>query len=214
MSVKKRNIKKIIIAIILIAVVVVTTLGVMKYIEYSKNKLTGGDGIYYYQQDNGKTLKFNKDNTFSYSVVTDDTADVSTGTWTQNKDEISVTFENGSEVSFVKTPDDYIYRKGEIFKGITSDAKLLNNIYVLEENGEKVERICFMNDGTVDYEIIGDSKMSHGTYTRVGDILIVRRSSAPYSFNKVVEITERYLVLENGITKEIYSKAPAENIAK
>ena len=70
-----------------------------------------------------------------------------------------------------------------------------------------------MDDGTVEL-VEGINITSRGTYTRVGDILIVRRLSAPDSYNKRVEIVERYLVLDNGITKELYAKTPAENVAK
>ena len=211
---KKKNNKNIIIALIVVVLAAAIIAGVAIY-RHTNTQVYSGDGMYYNQQDSGKRIQFNKDKTFSYLVSIDDqTNDSEKGTWSETNGEITLTFDSGSKYVFAKTESGYMYRKDKIFRGKTSDKKLLNNIYVLEENGEVVETLCFMDDGTVDYEKANNSKILHGTYTRVDDILIVRYNSIPDSLNKSPEVVDRYLVLDGGITKEIYAKTPAENIAK
>ena len=150
-------------------------------------------------------MQFNEDNTFSYVPGADE--DISNGKWEQQENKIMLTFtDSNSPVAFVKTGD-YIYREDKVFRGITSDAKLLNNRYVLERDGEIIEEIWFLNDGTVDHQIIGDSKIDHGTYTRVEDILIVR-------YNDNFENEQRFLVLDNGISKDIFCKEPIKEVTE
>ena len=212
--VNKKN-KKIIFGIIAIAVIIILAVAGLKIYKNMNSKIYSGEGLYYYQQDNGKRLHFNEDKTFSYTVQDDDgTETVSNGTWSQNGNESTLTYKSGAAVTLVESEDGYLYRKDRIFRGKTSDKKLLNNGFVFEENDKAVEYLWFMEDGTVDIETVGDSKMKHGTYTRVDNILIVRYTTAPDSFNNTRQVVERYLVLENGITKEIYNKQPVENVAK
>ena len=204
----KKQKKWIITAIIAVAVIALVLVGIVVYKQIN-SKLYSGDGIYYSQQEDGRYLQFKKDNTFTFATKVDETTeDISKGTWTENDNTITLTFaETSGKYKFIRTEDGYIYRKDRVFRGKTSDEKLLNNRYVLEKDGEVVEEIWFLKDGTVDYQIIGDSKITHGTYTRVGDILIVR-------YNKKPEIAVRFLVLDNGVTKEIFHKEPPKEIAQ
>ncbi len=211
--INKKN-KKIFLGIIAIVIIIAVIAGVKIYRNIN-NKVYSGEGIYYYQQATDKRLQFNKDNTFSYTVQTDEsTADVSKGTWSQNNNEITLTYESSDAYTFVQTSDDFIYRKDKVYKGKTSNEKLWNCAFAYEEDGKVVERLWFMDDGTVDSENSEGKIVYSGTYTRVDNIIIVRYVSKPDSYNKTVEVTERYLVLDNGITKEIFSKTPFENVAK
>lgn len=197
--------------VLVVAVAIIAGIAVYKH---ANNQVYSDGGIYYNQQNSDKLIKFNKDNTFSYLIYYDDQSNVSeNGTWSENEKEITLTFDVGSEFTFVKTKDGYLYRKDRIYRGKTSDKKLLNNLYVMEEDGKVTETLYFADDGTFELSQ-GETVVSRGTYTRVDNILIVRRTTAPDSYGKRVEIAERYLVLDNGITKEIYAKTPAEDIAK
>lgn len=204
MALNKTN-KKIIISVI-IAVVVIACIAVS--IAVYKNvtdKPYSGNGVYYSQQEEGKYLQFNEDNTFSYVPGADE--DASNGKWEQQENKIMLTFTGSdSPVTFIKTGD-YIYREDKVFRGITSDEKLLNNRYVLERDGKIVEEIWFLNDGTVDHQIIGDSKIDHGTYTRVDDILIVR-------YDDKYGTAQRFLVLDKGISKDIFSKESIKEVTE
>ena len=212
MATKKKNKKIIIIALTVVLVAAAIIVGIAIY-KNKNNKLYSGEGMYYYQQNQAVTLQFREDNTFSYTSPSDDaTNEVSTGKWSEKDNEITLTFESGSKFAFVKTEDGYIYRKDRVYRGVTSDEMLLNNMYVLEEDGKKVEELYFAADGTMEVTQ-GKTIVSRGTYTRVDNILIVRRTTAPDSYGKKI-IAERYLVLDNGITKDIYNKTPAEDIAK
>ena len=200
----KKWILAVIIAVALIAIVLI---GVCIY-KNMTGKLYSGDGIYYSQQDDEKYLQFKEDKTFTFATKMDEnTEDISKGTWTESNNVITLTFfENNMTYKFIKTESGYLYREDKVFRGKTSDEKLLNNRYVLEKDGEVVEEIWFMKDGTVDYQITGDSRINHGTYTRVDDILIVR-------YNKNPDVVVRFLVLDNGITKEIFHKEPPKEVA-
>lgn len=203
---KKYN-KVIIIGIIAIAIIALTLIGISVY-KHISNKLYSGDGIYYSQQTSDIYLKFNKDNTFKFSRKLDDnTEQISNGKWSENNNKVTLTFDEGGSHVFIRTEDGYLYREDKVFRGKTNDEKLWNNRFVMEKDGEDIEEIWFLNDGTVDYKVIGDSKMSHGTYTRVDDVLIVR-------YNKNPEIPVRFLVLDNGITREFYHREKPENVAK
>lgn len=204
---KKLN-ELIIIIVIAVAVIAFIAIGVGVY-KNMTDTVYSGDGIYYSQQEEGKYLQFNKDNTFSYSVRVDETTEeITKGTWTNDSNIITLTYtESGNSYTYVKTGDDYLYREDKVFRGKTSDEKLLNNRFVLEEDGEVVEEMWFLNDGTVDYQITGDSKIKHGTYTRVDDILIVRYDSSP-------NVAHRFLVLDNGITKDIFYSKPISEAAR
>jgi len=209
----KSNKKNIIIAVIVLVVAAAIIAGVAIY-KHVNSRVYSDGGIYYNQQNSGISLQFKEDNTFAYSVLVEENqTDVSNGKWTEKDNEIILTFESGSEFTFVKTEDGYLYRKDRIYRGKTSDKKLLNNLYVMEEDGKVTETLYFADDGTFELSQ-GETVVSRGTYTRVDNILIVRRTTAPDSYGKRVEIAERYLVLDNGITKEIYAKTPAEDIAK
>ena len=213
MAIKKKN-KKIIIIALIVAIVVAAVIAGIAIYKNVNSKLYSGEGAYYYQQDKTTTLNFKDDNTFSFIKQADEnTNDVITGKWAEKDGEITLTFDDASTVTFVKTEDGYLYRKDKIYRGKTSEKKLLNNMYVLEEDGAEFERLCFMDDGTMEITQ-GKTITSRGTYTRVDNILIVRRTTIPDSYGKKIDVTERYLVLDNGITKEIYSKTPAENVAK
>ncbi len=213
MALKFSNKKFIIILIAIVAIIAIIA-GVKIY-QNENSKIYSGEGIYYYQQDNNKTLQFNKDKSFSYSVQVDEnTLDVLKGTWAQDGNEITLTYESGNKFAFVKTPDGFIYRKDKVFKGKTSDEKLWDGAFAYKEDGNVVERLWFMDNGTVDSTNADGITEYSGTYTRVDNIIIVRYTTKPDSFNKTVEIVERYLVLDDGITKEIFSKTPFENVAK
>lgn len=212
MATKKTNKKIIIIALItvLVAAAIIAGIAICKN---ANSKLYSGDGMYYHQT-NSDTFQFKEDNTFTYTKPLDDgTSDVLTGKWSKEDNEVTLTFESDTKYAFGTTEDGYIYRKDRVYRGVTSEEKLLNNIYVLEQDGKKVEELFFANDGTMEVTQ-GKTIISRGTYTRVDNILIVRRTTLPDSYGKRIDITERYLVLDNGITKEIYAKTPAENIAK
>ena len=212
--INKKN-KKIILGIIAIVVIIAAAIAGIKIYQNINKKIYSGDGTYYYQQATDKRLQFNKDNTFSYTVQTDEsTADVSKGTWSQNNNEITLTYESGDAYTFVQTHDGFLYRKDKVFRGKTNDKKLWNRAFAYEEDGKVVERLWFMDDGTVDSENSEGKIVYSGTYTRTDNILTVRYNAIPDSYNKSPEIVERYLVLDNGITKELYAKTPAENVAK
>lgn len=195
-----------IITSVIIAVIVIACIAVgIAVFKNVAGKPSSGNGIYYSQQDEDKYLQFNGDNTFSYTPGAD--GDVSNGNWEQQGNKIMLTFtESDSPVTFIKAGD-YIYREDKVFRGITSNEKLLNNRYVLERDGEIIEEMWFLDDGTVDHQIIGDSKINHGTYTRVEDILIVR-------YNDNFENEQRFLVLDNGISKDIFCKSPIQEVTE
>ena len=201
----KSLIKISIIAVILVCIAIAAAL----YI-YDSKQIYGGNGIYYTQQETGEYLQFNKDKTFSYaynpqsdkSAASNIQAEIiNSGTWEKSGDKIILNFSNSdTPVVFVKK-DEYIYREDKVFRGITSDAKLLNNRYLLEEADDRSTVVLFFNDGTMAHEIHWgkDVTIKNVTYTRTGDILTVR-------YNDETVTAERYLVLEKGVTKEIYSK--------
>lgn len=209
----KKN-KRIIIILIAIIVIIAIAAGVKIY-QNENNKIYGGEGIYYYQQDNNKTLHFEKDKNFSYSIKTDEnTAEISKGTWEQSGNEITLTYESGETFKFAKTSDGFIYRKDRVFEGKPSDKKLWNCALAYKEDGKVVKRLWFMDDGTVDLTD-ADGKIEYsGTYTIVDNVIIIRYVSKPDSYNKKVEVAERYLILDNGITKEVYGRNPVENVAR
>lgn len=207
MTKNKKIISGIIIAVIIIACVVIIS-GIY-------NNIYSGNGVYYSQQGDGKYLQFSKDNTFSYAYNpendeknTDGNSSdniqayiINSGTWTQNNDKLILTFKDtDSAVTFVEH-NNYIYREDTVFKGITSDAKLLKNKYLKEISEDQHTEVWFFDDGTMTYdEYWGDDVTTRtGKYTRVDDILIVRYNDSP-------DIAHRFLVLENGISEDIYSK--------
>lgn len=207
MANKKSN-KLVLTIVIAVAVIALALIGVGVY-KHLNNNLYSGDGKYYSQQNDGKYLQFNKNNTFTLSAKVDEnTEELSKGTWQESNNVITLTFdESNATYTFIKTAEGYLYRDDKVFRGKTSDKKLLNNRYVLEKDGKIQEEIWFFDDGTVDYQISGDHKITHGKYTRVDNILIVRyneRSNAPV----------RFLVLDNGITKEIFHKEQAKEVAQ
>lgn len=204
----KKTKKRILISIIAVALIAIVLIGICIY-KNMTSKLYSGDGIYYSQQNDGKYLQFKKDNTFTFATKIDEnTEDISKGTWTENNNSVTLTFsESNATYKFIKTENGYLYREDKVFRGKTSDEKLLNNRYVLEKDGEVVEEMWFLKDGTVDYQIIGDSRINSGTYTRVDDILIVR-------YNKNPSVAVRFLVLDNGITKDIFYKEPPKEVAQ
>ncbi len=200
--------------IVIISVVILCIVISAGIFLYSKNSPDYGDGIYYSQQGDGKYIQFLDDNTFSY--IYDATKDVlkkevpkknnqveilSKGTWKKSGDKISLLFdESNVTVNFLEK-DGYIYREDKIFRGITSDAKLLENKYLYEESENKFTEAWFLSDGTMSYDTTWDGHKNSrwGTYTRTGDILTVRYDDSPQK-------AYRFLVLENGITEDIYSR--------
>lgn len=202
--------KKIALGIIIAVVVIVCVIVISRI--YSN--IYSGNGVYYSQQDDGKYLQFSDDNTFSYAYNpendkenTDSYASsniqayiINSGTWTQDAGKITLTFKDTGTTTFVKYGD-YIYREDTVFRGITSDAKLLKNKYLKEISDDQYTAVWFFEDGTMSYDEYwaGDTTTKTGKYTRVENILVVR-------FNDSPEIAHRFLVLENGITEDIYSK--------
>ncbi len=200
--------RKITIAVVVaIIILILAAAGIVIYKKVTS--LSGGDGIYYSQQDENKYLQFKEDGSFYYTVRTDkNTEEINSGKWTEGNNKITLTFdETNTSHIFLKSDDGYLYRENKIYRGKPGDAKLLNNCFVLEEDEKKTEEIWFLDDGTVDYQIIGNSEIFHGTYTRVDNVLIVR-------FNKNPNVPQRFLVLENGITKDFFHKNPPANIAQ
>lgn len=204
--------KKTLTAIIVVAAVAICIGIAFAVFNNIFNRPNSGDGIYYSQQGDGKYLQFFDDKTFSY--IYDSAKDISKklentnqadvlnkGTWEQRGNKIILKFdEDNSEIIFVKK-DGYIYREDTVFRGKTSDAKLLKNKYLLEESKDKYTEVWFLIDGTMSYDSFwnGDKTSRWGTYVRVDDILIARYDDLP-------DIPHRFLVLDNGVSKDIYSK--------
>ena len=177
-------------------------------------QIYGNNGIYHSCQETGEYLQFKKDKTFSfaYNPDTDKSADtnvqaeiLSKGTWEKNGNKITLHFEDSDNSIVFVEKNKYIYNQDAIFKGKTSDSKLLNNQYVLNKSDDRKEVIWFFDDGTVSHESYWgkDMTIKDGKYTRTDDILTVR-------YNETPDTAQRYLVLENGITKAIYSKELAQ----
>lgn len=209
------KIKKKALSVTLITVAVIACIAIAVVIfNNTLNQPYSGDGIYYSQQGDGKYLQFFKDKTFSY--IYDPAKDVgktlsdknthrsdviNNGTWEHQGNRIILNFTGSEEpVIFIET-DGYIYREDTVFRGITSDAKLLKNKYLREESEDRHTEAWFFDDGTMSYDFYWGSDLTSksGTYTRVDDILIVRYSNTP-------DVAHRFLVLENGISEDIYSK--------
>ena len=207
---KKRVISSIVIAIaaILCIVIAFTVYNVTFRKPYS------GNGIYYSQKGDGKYMQFLNDKTFSYisdpqkAVNADKTTDSSSqatvlgsGTWKQSGNKIIIQFtDSENTITFIEK-DGYLYREDTVFRGITSDAKLLKNKYLLEKNDEQRIEAWFFDDGTMSYdEYWGkDLTTKSGTYTRVDDILVVR-------YDKTPDVAHKFLVLENGISEDLFSR--------
>ncbi len=213
MTKNKKIIAGVIIASIVIACIVIIS-GIYSNI-YS------GNGVYYSQQGDGKYIQFSKDNTFSYAYNPENdekNADsslsniqayiINSGVWAQNNNKITLTFKDTKNtVTFIEHSD-YIYKEDSVFRGITSDAKLLKNKYLKEISEDQYTEVWFFDDGTMSYDEYwgGDVTPRSGKYTRVGDILIVRYNDSP-------DIARRFLVLENGVSEDIYSKKLPEKVA-
>lgn len=214
MTINKKLISGIIIAVIILACIAIIW-GIYSNI-YS------GNGVYYSQQSDGKYLQFSKDNTFSYAYNPENDAKntdsnsstniqayiINSGTWVQDSNKLTLTFKDTeSAVTFVEH-NDYIYREDTVFRGITSDAKLLKNKYLKEISEDQYTEVWFFDDGTMSYDEYwgGDVTPRTGKYTRVGDILIVRYNDTP-------DIAHHFLVLENGVSEDIYSKKLPKKVA-
>lgn len=204
MASNKKIIISVIIAVILVAC---AAAGVLIYKEKT-GKLYSGEGIYYSQQNDGKYLQFNKDNTFSYVTGEDkNSQEISKGTWTKDENKVTLTYsESGNSYTFIETDDGYLYREDTVFKGKTSDEKLLNNVFVLEKEDGFREELWFESDGRMD-KVQNGKIVAHGTYTRVDDILIVRYDDNP-------DKAERFLVLETGISRDIFCKEPVKEVTE
>lgn len=202
--------KKVLSGIVIIAVVVIgiaVISGIYNNI-YSKN------GVYYSQQSDGKYLQFDKDGTFSYAYNPENDEKnngkqsdniqayiINSGTWTKDGKKIILAFKDSTATATFVECGEYIYREDSVFRGITSDAKMLKNKYLKEISEDQHTEVWFFEDGTMSYDEHwgGDVTPRAGKYTRVDDILIVR-------FNDSPEIAHRFLVLENGISEDIYAK--------
>ncbi len=204
-----KNTKKILTILAVSVSVAVTAILLFYYTMYNPSS---GNGTYYSQQGDGKYLQFFGNNTFSYvydpardnsknSSATNTEEILGKGTWQKQGNKITVKFDGSdSSIVFIEK-DEYIYREDTVFRGITSDSKLLNNRYLWEESEEQKSAVWFLNDGTMSYDFYwGDNKTSKwGTYVRTGDILIARYGDSP-------DIAHRFLVLDKGISQDIYSK--------
>lgn len=214
MTINKKIISGLIIAVIVIACIVIVS-GIY-------NNIFSGNGVYYSQQGDGKYLQFSKDDTFSYAYNPENdeknanynSSDniqayiINSGIWSQDGNKISLTFKDSeSAITFVEH-DGYIYREDSVFRGITSDAKLLRNKYLKEISEDRHAEVWFFDDGTMAYDEYWDKDVTTrtGRYTRVGDILIVR-------YNDFPDIAHRFLVLENGVSEDIYSKKLPKKVA-
>lgn len=200
--------------IVAVAVVLCIAIGFGIY-ALTGDKISGGDGVYYSQQGTGDYLQFKDDKTFSYAYnpeydLSNTEKDsnlqaeiLSSGIWQKNGSKVTLEFpESKNTVTFIEKGD-YLYREDKVYKGKIGDEKLLNNRFVIKDGEKVVEELWFLDDGTVDYKITGVSKMSHGTYTRVDDILTVRFSDREHG--------TRYLVVDGGICMDIYAKTPVKN---
>lgn len=202
---KNKNVKIIIFAVIVVCVIIAAVI----YI-YDSKQIYGGDGIYYTQQETGEYIKFNKDKTFIYAYNPQNDKDgkaneqseiLAEGTWKKAENKIILTFsDTDTPVTFAEK-DGYIYNENKVFRGITSDAKLLNNGYLLEQTDNQSLMVWFFDDGTMSFETRWGKDITHksGRYTRTDNILTVR-------YNDNSTTGQRYLVLENGITKDIFAK--------
>ena len=205
----KKNQKSLLTTIILVAIILCVAISGIVY-KYNASQLYGNNGIYHTQQETGEYLQFKKDKTFSYAYnPQNDKSNPSNiqaeilghGTWKKSGNKITLTFTDSDEKVILIEKDKYIYKEDKVFRGKTSDSKLLNNKYLLEIDEERSESIWFFDDGSVSHEVCwgADKTIKNGKYTRTDDILTVRYSDKTAS-------VERYLVLDNGITKDIYSK--------
>ena len=203
---------KILKTIIIFAVTAVIIAAAVIIVTNNTNKPSSGNGIYYSQQANGKYLQFFDDKTFSYiydpakdmakkPIATNQVDILGKGTWEQQGNKIIIKYEDSDSTITFAEKDGYLYREDTVFRGITSDAKLLNNKYLWEESEDKHTAVWFLNDGTMSYDFFwgGDKSSKWGTYVRVDNILIARYNDTP-------DISHRFLVLDNGISQDIYSK--------
>ncbi|MEE1043783.1 MAG: hypothetical protein UH854_07435, partial [Clostridia bacterium] len=180
-----------------------------------------GNGVYYSQQGDGKYLQFDKDGTFSYAYNPENDAKnsgdqstniqayiINNGTWESSGKKTTLTFKDSEITTTFVEYGDYLYREDSVFRGITSDAKMLKNKYLKEISDDQHAEVWFFEDGTMSYDEHwgGDVTPRAGKYTRVDDILIVR-------FNDSPEITHRFLVLENGISEDIFAKRLPKKVA-
>jgi len=206
MTKNKKILAGVVIAIIIIACIVIIS-GIY-------NNIYMGNGVYYSQQSDGKYIQFSKDNTFSfaYNPENDNKNDnngssniqayiINNGTWTKDGNKITLKFEETETITNFIEYDNYIYREDSVFRGVTSDAKLLKNKYLKEISEDQYTEVWFFEDGTMTYNEFwgGDYTTRTGKYTRVDDILIVRYNDAP-------EIAHRFLVLDKGVSEDIYAK--------
>ncbi len=177
---------------------------------YDSKQIYGGNGIYYTQQETGEYLQFNKDKTFSFAYNPDNAKEaesnvqaeiLTNGTWKKSGNKITLTFSDNDTPVILAEKDGYLYRENKVFKGKTSDAKLLNNRYLLKETEDRSTVVLFFKDGTMAHEIHWgkDVTIKNGKYTRTDNIITVR-------YNDESTTAERYLVLETGVVKDIYSK--------
>lgn len=206
--------QKKILSIIAIAVIACIAIGFAVYTIRGK-QIYGDNGVYYSQQGTGEYLQFKSDKSFSFaynpkndlanpSVDSNIQAEIlNSGKWKEENNKVILEFsDSGNNITFIKKGE-YIYREDTVYKGKIGDEKLLNNRFVIKENDKVVEELWFLDDGTVDYKITGVSKMRHGTYTRVDDVLTVRFDDTDYG--------TRFLVVDGGISMDIYAKTPVEN---
>lgn len=203
---------------IIIAAVVVICIAVISGIF---NNIYSGNGVYYSQQGDGKYLQFDKDGTFSYAYNPENDEKnsdnqstniqayiINSGTWENNGKKTTLTFKDSESTTVFVEYGNYLYREDSVFRGITSDAKMLKNKYLKEIADDQHAEVWFFEDGTMSYDEYwgGDVTPRPGKYTRVDDILIVR-------FNDSPEIAHRFLVLENGISEDIYAKKLPKKVA-
>ena len=204
---KNKKILLIISVIVLIAICVVLAVNIFKN---AMSQPYAGGGIYYSQNDSGEYLQFFKDKTFShiYDASVSDSESTNNqveilgkGTWEKKDGKIILKFPDTDNTISFGEKDGYLYREDTVFRGITSDALLLKNKYVYKQDENQRTQVYFLSDGTMTYaKFWGDSQKSRwGTYKRVGDILVVR-------YDDDAEIAHRFLVLDNGVSEDVYSK--------
>lgn len=205
--------------LIIAAVIIVAAAAALAVVKFGG--LTAA-GIYYSQKDSGYYLRLKHGGTFTYAYnpqkdITLNTEDgesknieayiENSGTWSKNGNKITLKFEDGNIVNLIKKGD-YYYNTSRIYKGVSTKEKSFSKIYTyLYDNDEtRSDSVLFFDDLTVSYNKVrgGKPMTKNGTYTRTEDIITVRYSDEDNRSHK-------FLMLENGVTDDLYTKKPLDN---
>ncbi len=172
-------------------------------------------GVYYSQKDSGSYIQIKADGSFmlAYNPKKDETSTSKndenvqayidgTGTWSKDKDTITLTYTDGSTTELVILKD-CLYNKNYIYKGVVTDALAFSQIftYRYENKENRYDSLMFFEDHTVYLNKYRGGRPSSraGTYTRLDDIITVR-------YNDEDNRAHEFLMVEGGITDDIYTK--------